>query len=194
MKRVFIPILCLVSIFICSCNANIEDSRGISYYNLENKAFEEKVGNIERFEEWFPIMQSSIQFDTDNNKLIFRQYVTTSYDASRDDKVPPKYKFDKIYVKESRYVFSEDLNHMGLIDERHYKTTWNGKFLEEFTDFNNSVRQVSLDFLNDDFSAIKYNYDTFYTPEYMEKEYIPNYVQQQRDGLFPFTKPEKPFN
>ena len=194
MKILLIPIIFVLSLISISFNKDIEESISINYYNIENKAFEEKVGNIERFEKWFPIMQCSIQFDTDNNKVIYRQYVTTHYDASLDETVPPKYKFDKIYIKESSYLFSEDLSHMGLIDERHYKTSWNGKLEEEFTDFNNTIREVKFEIPKDDASVLKYNYDTYYSPEYMEKEYIPNYVQQQRESIYPYIKPERPYN
>lgn len=181
MNRILFIIIIILGITLTGCDigsgSKTESEGPVKIYKeIENPDFENIVKGKTYYSTWSPNIQSTIEYDTEKNIKIFKQYYASHYNCQLGPDDPPEYPFDFIYVRKSKYVFTEDLKDMAEITISHYKTNMNGRVLEEFDDYTDKPSSVVFSKLNEDGTKIKINYDNYYTAEALEEAGKANYI------------------
>lgn len=151
-----------------------------TFQEKDNPSFENIVKDKIFYTEWDPLMQDSLEFDTENKIVTFKQYYTSRYIASEEHKheleKEPDYPFDYIYVRKSKYYFNEDNSKIATKTLEHYRTNMSGGSKLVFDDFNGALSLATFTDKNKKGTEIEWKKDTYYTAEEMKAQNIPNFI------------------
>ena len=159
---------------------HIETRNIPTYKEQDNPSFENIVKNKIYYTKWDPLMQNSLEFDTENKIVTFKQYYTSHYNASDEHidklKEKPDYPFDFIYVRKAKYYFNNDNSKIAKKTIEHYSTNMSGGSKSVFNDFTDVLELVTFKKSNNEGTEIKWDESTYYTAEEMKKQNIPNFI------------------